>query len=316
MAEYDCLDIMDETQKLLPEEIYMMKAIRSELQKIWNMEETKARQRARKKDILEGDKNTAYFHALANQRRRKKTITSLEGPNGVVHDTPAMLQIAINFYKNLFGKEDRMDINLDPDFWDPTNIVTDEENELLAQPFSEEEIKEAVFSSYADGAPGPDGFPFLFYQKFWELIKFDLINLFRDFDQNTADLFRLNFAILTLIPKEPYAISLKKFTNCSFKFFAKSCTIKLGSCADRLIGSNQTAFIKGRYILDSVVTAYEIIHEIYNNEEKGILLKLNYEKAYDKVNWDFLEHMFIQRGFSPNWRKKDENPDSWGICWN
>lgn len=135
------------------------------------------------------------------------------------------------------------------------------------------------------------------------------MNLFRDFDNNTADLHRLNYAMLTLIPKELDATSLKKFrpialTNCSFKFFAKACTIRSGNCADRLISKNQTAFIKGRYILDSVVTAHEIIHEMYSKQEKGILLKLDYEKAYDRVNSEFLEQMITQRGFRQKWINK------------
>ena len=67
--------------------------------------------------------------------------------------------------------------------------------------------------------------------------------------------------------------------------------------ADRLIASNQTAFIKGRYILESVVAAHEIIHEIHRNKEEGIMLKLDYEKAYDRVSWSFLEDTLISRGF-------------------
>ena len=57
------------------------------------------------------------------------------------------------------------------------------ENELLEAPFTENEVREAVFSSYAEGAPGPDGLSFLFYQKFWNLIKADLIDMFNDFFQ-------------------------------------------------------------------------------------------------------------------------------------
>lgn len=48
-------------------------------------------------------------------------------------------------------------------------------------PFTEEEIKNVVFSCYAEGAPGPDGLPFLFYQKFWDLVKGDLVSMFEDF---------------------------------------------------------------------------------------------------------------------------------------
>jgi hypothetical protein len=123
-------------------------------------------------------------------------------------------------------------------------LVTREENEMLNAPFTEEEIKTAVFDSYSEGAPGPDGFTFLFYQKFWEVVKTDLINLFRDFEKNEADLFRLNFSLVTLIPKEADAKNLKKFrpialTNCCFKIFSKDCTNRMGNCADRLISTNQ-----------------------------------------------------------------------------
>jgi hypothetical protein len=56
---------------------------------------------------------------------------------------------------------------------------------------------------------------------------------------------------------------------------------------DRLIASNQTAFIKCRYILESVVAAHEIIHEVHKQKDAGVILKLDYEKAYDRVSWSF-----------------------------
>ena len=61
------------------------------------IEEIKAKQRSRDRDITEGDRNTAYFHAVANQRRRKKMIGSLEGPDGPVSDNSGMLKIATDF---------------------------------------------------------------------------------------------------------------------------------------------------------------------------------------------------------------------------
>jgi hypothetical protein len=117
-----------------------------------------------------------------------------------------------------------------------------------------------------------------------------LVNSFRA-DQLNLD--RLNYAIITLIPKEPEAKTLKKFRpisliNCSFKIFAKLLNNRLVTVVDRLIASNQTAFIKGRYILESVVAAHEIIYEVHRNKESGVILKLDYEKAYGRVNWDSL----------------------------
>ena len=84
--------------------------------------------------------------------------------------------------------------------------------------------------------------------------------------------------------------------------FAKALNNRLIKLADRLICPNQTTFIKGRFILESVVAAHEIIHDIHRNKESGIILKLDYEKAYDRVSWDFIEEMLISRGFRAKWR--------------
>jgi hypothetical protein len=59
-----------------------------------------------------------------------------------------------------------------------------------------------VFDSHPNGAPGPDGISFRFYQKFWDLVKNDLLDLFSDFCHDKLDLYRLNFALITIIPKE------------------------------------------------------------------------------------------------------------------
>lgn len=184
--------------------------------------------------------------------------------------------------------------------------MTREENGMLSAPFMEEEIREAIFSCYAEGAPGPDGLTFLFYQKFWDVVKRDIVNLFRDFHEGKLDLYRLNFALITLIPKEQEAINMKKFRpislcNCSFKIFPKVLTNRLGKIADRLVSPQQSAFIKGRYILESVVVAHEIVHSIHKNKEKGVIPKLNYEKAYDKVNLEFLFEIMECRGFCKTW---------------
>jgi hypothetical protein len=197
-----------------------------------------------------------------------------------------------------------MDISLSDDFWNPSEMVTDVHNRELEKDFSEKEIKEAVFGSYAEGAPGPDGFSFLFYQKFWDLIKPELLRMFSDWHRGELDIFRLNFSLLTLIPKEPDAKTIQKYrpialTNCSFKNFSKCVTNRLGIIGEELIAPNQTAFIRGRFILESIVSAHEIIHDAVQKKESGLVFKLDYEKAYDRVDRSFLLKMMRQRGFSP-----------------
>jgi hypothetical protein len=165
-AKYNVLECESDSRVLEADEIYRLRFLSRELDKIWSLEEIKMRQRAREINIREEDTNTAYFHAVANQRARKKRIEALEGPDGVVHDTHSILKVAANFYKNLFRNEGVGDFRLESNFWCLDDLVTPDESLALQAPFSEKEVKEAIFSRYAKGALGPDGLSFIFYQKF------------------------------------------------------------------------------------------------------------------------------------------------------
>jgi hypothetical protein len=78
-------------------------------------------------------------------------------------------------------------------------------------------------------------------------------------------------------------------------------TNRISNVANRLVASNQTTFIKMRYILESVVIAHEVIHSVHQSKQEGFILKVDYEKAYDKVNWKFLLGILEKRGFGKRW---------------
>jgi hypothetical protein len=89
----------------------------------------------------------------------------------VVQSTEDIVKVATNFYKDLLKFEPRPDINISREFFKEVDQVTPEENEMLERPFSKEKVKKAIFESYAEGAPGPDGLSFMFYQNFWDTIR-------------------------------------------------------------------------------------------------------------------------------------------------
>ena len=81
----------------------------------------------------------------------------------------------------------------------------------LERPFNEEEIRKAEFSLALDKSPGPDGFPFSFYQRFWGVIKNDVLKLFQQFYNHSANMGRLNYSFIALIPKKSGECSVKDF---------------------------------------------------------------------------------------------------------
>jgi hypothetical protein len=78
-------------------------------------------------------------------------------------------------------------------------------------------------------------------------------------------------------------------------------TIRFEKVCQRLKSKEQSAFIRGHYILESVVITHEIVHSIHKAKNPGVIIKLDYEKAYDRVNLDFLLEILESRGFSERW---------------
>jgi hypothetical protein len=139
--EYERLDVKAETTDLSRQKKDRLKKVAGEMDNIWEIEETKARQRARERNILEGDKNTKYFHAVANQRRRKTTVHTMESPDEIVESTVEIIEVAAQYYKELFKFEPRSNIKLSGDFFSDEEKVSSDEREVLERRFSEEEIK-------------------------------------------------------------------------------------------------------------------------------------------------------------------------------
>jgi len=182
--------------------------------------------------------------------------------------------------------------------------VSEEENEVLVAPFSEEEVKMAIFDMEHNKAPGPDGFPVEFYQFFWDVVKQDLMSLFYEFYMGRLHIHSLNFGVITLLPKITDATRIQQYRpicllNVSFKVFTKVLNNRILKMADKLIGPSQTAFILGRYIMEGVVILHETIHELHRKKKDGVILKLDFEKAYDNLKWPFIQQVFRMKGFSP-----------------
>jgi hypothetical protein len=86
-----------------------------------------------------------------------------------------------------------------------------------------------------------------------------------------------------------------------YKLFTKILASRLMKVVDDIISENQATFIKDRNILEGLLILHEVIHELSSKKQSGIILKLDFEKAYDKVHWEFMEEVLILKDFLGKW---------------
>jgi hypothetical protein len=177
-------------------------------------------------------------------------------------------------------------------------------NEIGALPIDEKE--EVWAKKKKNKVAGPDSIPIEFYQSCWKIVKADIIQLFDDFHQGRVDISRINYGIITLLPKVSDAARIQQFRpicllNCLYKLITKTLTIRIEPFAKKLIHPTQSAFMKGRNIMSGVLALHEILHETQIRKECGVIFKIDFEKAYDKVNWDLLFTCLKARGFNETW---------------
>ena len=98
---------------------------------------------------MEGDANTCFFHLVANGRRRKKTILSLDtgnGGGGATSDPDQIQKLIYNYYKQFFGRQQANSVGLSENVWAEHGRLSNLDNDELIKPFSLDEVKQTVFS--------------------------------------------------------------------------------------------------------------------------------------------------------------------------
>ena len=189
------------SQTLQGENLELEASLNLELDDWLEREDLKWKQKSRELWAKEGDRNTRFFHLSTLVRRRRNRINEIKLEDGSWINTREEIQ---NYFNENFKSLYQSECNDVPE--DLENLIEPcismEENEELCRVPSREEIRKVVFKMKSLKAPGPDGFPALFYKHYWETVGDQIILATQSFFRSGRILSELNETFIALIPKK------------------------------------------------------------------------------------------------------------------
>lgn len=274
------------------------------LQTAYKEREEFFKQKSRLKWNAEGDANTRYFHSAVKHRIKKCHINGIM-ENGTWHTIPSQVKKAFFTHFSKF-----FNIPLSYDIFELGSLVTSRlsqaDSTLLIGPIHLKEIKAAVFSMDSNKSPGPDGFNIAYYKSMWQVMQQDITQMMDSFHSTEFLPPGINSSFIVLIPKTKAPKTVSEFRpisliNSSLKILLKILATRLGRVIGSIVSVTQSAFIKGRNISDSILIASEMVHSIQSGRVNGLILKLDFAKAFDTIRWSFLFHSLDCFGFPAKW---------------
>jgi len=218
-------------------------------------------------------------------------------------------RVGTNNFENMYTSMPVREANYNDAFQGYTSKITSHINNDLTRLMTEQEIEESIFAVEPLKAPGSDGFTGEFYQHFWSKIKGSIIQEVNNVFRENKLYENRNHTNLCLIPKVEALSPMGDFRpialcNVSYKIISKILGNQLKKHLRGVITDNQAAFVLGRMITDNIIMAHEVYYALKARKGRAssnMAIKTDITKAYDRLDWDFLEETMRQMGFDDKW---------------
>ncbi|GKV38651.1 hypothetical protein SLEP1_g46541 [Rubroshorea leprosula] len=303
-AKINDVDNKNEDGELTEEDIMLRKEGFSELWEAWKRREVAWKQKTKLDWVKQGDANSKLFHRIMNSNRRRKMIRGIYKDGAWIEEPSVVKQEVREYFNKIFQEEQ----------WDRPKLgglqfkqLNEEDSVWLEREVPAEEVKQAVWDCGGDKSPGPDGFSFHIIKTIWNVIEKDIVEFVQEFFRNGKLVRGINSSFIVLIPKKDNPIDLKDYRPISligslYKIISKVLANRIKKVLPKLISGTQSAFLGGRQITDGILILNEVVEEIRRKKISSFIFKADFEKAYDSVNWDFLDEMMRRLGFGEKWR--------------
>jgi len=267
------------------------------------------RLRSRIKQFEEGEKPTRFFFRSEREEGKKKLIREIRKKDGdIASETDEITEVFRDFYAKLFTKD-----QLDPQDRDYflsklEETLPEEISDQLERPISAEELLTALKSMANSKTPGSDGLPKEFYLQFWDLLGPDMLEVFKEGLQDGLLAPSQRQGIITLLEKKGDQLNPANkrpisLLNVDYKILSKVLANRLKAVIGLVVHTDQSCGIPGRSISDSVCLLRDIAAYVNDKDLPCVFLALDQEKAFDRVDHDFMVSILERLGFGPTFRQ-------------
>ena len=258
--------------------------------------------------LNQGEKVTKYFFNLENRNFKEKMIVNVEKQNGTILTTQQDIKNEVReFYKNLYAGRNVIDCNLE-NLKNKAVILTEEEKNQTEGELTLEEIEYAIKNLSNNKSPGPDGFTAEFFKCFREeLSTFILRSANCGFAKGKLSI-SMRQGSIVLIPKENkpkrFIKNLRPISllSTTYKIISTCIANRMKEVLPQIIGKSQNAFIRGRNINMTYRFVYDTLVYTEENNIPGMLLSIDFEKAFDSISWSFMQKALEFFNFGPIFR--------------
>ncbi|GJR41737.1 putative RNA-directed DNA polymerase [Tanacetum coccineum] len=239
-------------------------------------EERFLQQKAKVEWLKAGDSNTSYFHKIVKSKCARNRIEIVSDSSNNFYDGNQVPGAFVKHYNQFLGAEgvsnplDAHDLFI--------RVLDNSKADCMVRDVTDDEIKSVMFSMGDDRAPGPDGFTAAFFKKAWDVVGGDITCAIRDFFLQ-------------------WPISC---CNVLYKCISKIIANRVKEGLGDIVSINQSAFVPGRRISDNILLTQELMRNYHRRRgPPRCAFKVDIQKAYDTVDWKFLETILVGFGFHP-----------------
>ncbi len=240
-----------------------------------------------------------------------KSVTEIKDSSGISHtDDNNILKECTKYYLNLFASKNisQKDIDRYLSEINIQNTLNQNQKEKCDEHISEKELKNVVNKLKNGKSPGCDGLTPEFYKKYWEIIKNLFINMVNETYKFGELPYTLRKAILALLFKKGDNTLLKNYrpislTNYDYKIICFVLANRMQNVLTSIIHEDQTGYIRGRYIGSNARLLEDYFEHCDSFQIPGILLLLDFEKAFDSIEWNFMTSVLTKFNFGEGFIK-------------